>query len=97
MKKATHYGGLILACLIGFIIRPIFPGHARAASADPISVLCSTCTVGATSFPYYTIIRDESTGQVFAYPHMTGVGSGSLETHTLPVYLGTLSPGKPII
>jgi hypothetical protein len=85
---------LVLACFAGFALHP--GGPAKAASEDPISVLCTSCSVGPTFYgPLYVVIRDETTGQVWAYPHYPN-NSLAIEPGAAPILIGTLAPGQPI-
>jgi hypothetical protein len=87
---------LTLACFAGIAIRPLFSGSVKAASADPISVLCTACTLGPNNIaPLYLVIRDETTGQVWAYPRYTSIGN-SLEPGAKPILVGPLVPGQPL-
>ena len=96
--KTTKYlvSVLALTCLaVGFAV--MHPDDAvKASSADPISVLCTACTLGPNNIaPLYLIVRDETSGQVWAYPRYTNLGN-SLETGAKPILVGALVPGQPI-
>jgi hypothetical protein len=87
----------ILACAASIVLRPLFsPTPTRASGiVDPITIVCNACTLGTNLSPQYLILRDEATGQMWAYPRLTQ-NLGTINFQATPVLVGTLTPGHPV-
>jgi hypothetical protein len=70
MKSLRYIVSLIALALFAVVVDfALRPASVKAATADPISVLCTACVINPSSIlPVYLIVRDETTGQVWAYP-----------------------------
>ena len=97
MKSLRYIVSLVALALFAVVLDfPLRPASVKAAPADPITVLCTSCVINPNSIlPVYLIVRDETTGQVWAYPRSSTTGN-AIEKGDSPTLLGTLTPGKPI-